>query len=170
MAAARQGRTVVRLKGGDPTIFARLGEELAALKAAGIPFEIVPGVTAALAAGSFAGICLTHRDEASAVAFVTGHEQAGKQATGLDFAALARFPGTLVFYMGVTTARQWSDALYRGRQIGHHSGGDRTSLLVAGPTGDPDDAGPRGGWIRGPPTPAAGSRRDRRSRRPECCQ
>ena len=110
LALARQGRTVVRLKGGDPTIFGRLAEELDALAAAGIPFEIVPGITAALAAGSYAGICLTHRDEASAVAFVTGHEQEGKAGSGIDFAALARFPGTLVFYMGVTTARQWTAA------------------------------------------------------------
>jgi uroporphyrinogen III methyltransferase/synthase len=108
---ARQGRTVVRLKGGDPTIFGRLAEELDALAAAGIPFEIVPGITAALAAGSYAGLCITQRDEASAVALVTGHEQEDKLASGLDFNALARFPGTLVFYMGVTTARQWTVAL-----------------------------------------------------------
>jgi uroporphyrinogen III methyltransferase/synthase len=111
IALARQGQTVVRLKGGDPTIFARLAEELDALTAASVPFEIVPGLTAALAAGSFAGISVTHRDEASAVAFVAGHEQEGKGTAGLDFAALAEFPGTLVFYMGVITARQWSEAL-----------------------------------------------------------
>jgi uroporphyrinogen III methyltransferase / synthase len=108
---ARQGLAVVRLKGGDPTIFGRLAEELDALAAAGIPFEIVPGITAALAAGSYAGLCITQRDEASAVALVTGHEQEEKLASGLDFDALARFPGTLVFYMGVTTARQWTAAL-----------------------------------------------------------
>jgi uroporphyrinogen III methyltransferase/synthase len=108
---ARQGRTVVRLKGGDPTIFGRLAEELDALAAGGIPFEIVPGITAALAAGSYAGLCITQRDEASAVALVTGHEQEEKLGSGLDFDALARFPGTLVFYMGVTTARQWTSAL-----------------------------------------------------------
>jgi uroporphyrinogen III methyltransferase/synthase len=111
IALARQGRTVVRLKGGDPTIFARLAEELDALTAAGIPFEIVPGITAALAAASYTGLCVTHRDEASAVALVTGHEQEEKTAAGLDYAALARFPGTLMFYMGVTTARQWTVAL-----------------------------------------------------------
>ncbi len=108
---ARAGRTVVRLKGGDPIVFGRLAEEVQALADAGIPFEIVPGITAALAAGSYAGIWLTHRDEASAVAFVTGHEQEGKPGSTLDFAALAAFPGTLVFYMGVTTAPQWSAAL-----------------------------------------------------------
>jgi uroporphyrinogen III methyltransferase / synthase len=111
LSLAREGRIVVRLKGGDPTIFARLAEELEALTAANIPFEIVPGISAAAAAGSYAGICLTHRDEASAVAFITGHEQEGKPTSGLDFAALARFPGTLVFYMGVTTARDWNAAL-----------------------------------------------------------
>ena len=111
VSLAREGRIVVRLKGGDPTIFARLAEELESLTAANIPFEIVPGISAAHAAGSYAGICLTHRDEASAVAFVTGHEQEGKPTSGLDFAALAGFPGTLVFYMGVTTARDWSAAL-----------------------------------------------------------
>jgi uroporphyrinogen III methyltransferase / synthase len=111
IALAQNGRTVVRLKGGDPTIFGRLAEELDALGAAGIPFEIIPGITVALAAGSYAGLCITHRDQASAVALVTGHEQEDKAASGLDFAALARFPGTLVFYMGVTTAAQWTVAL-----------------------------------------------------------
>src|SRR5438552_2475306 len=102
IAAARQGRRVVRLKGGDPLIFGRAGEEIAALTAAGIPFEVVPGITAALAAGSYAGVPLTHRDWASAVALVTGKEQADKDGAELDYAALAKFPGTLVFYMGVT--------------------------------------------------------------------
>jgi uroporphyrinogen III methyltransferase/synthase len=112
IAHAREGRAVVRLKGGDPTIFARLAEELAALHAAGVPYEIVPGITAAQAASSHAGIPLTERDEASCVAFVTGQESADKQsASPLDYAALAAFPGTLVFYMGITTAPQWSSAL-----------------------------------------------------------
>jgi uroporphyrinogen III methyltransferase/synthase len=109
---ARRGQTVVRLKGGDPSIFARLSEELAALDAASVPYEIVPGITAAQAAASHAGIPLTNRDEASCVAFVTGQERADKDGgDALDYAALARFPGTLVFYMGVTTAPQWSRAL-----------------------------------------------------------
>jgi uroporphyrinogen III methyltransferase/synthase len=110
---ALEGRSVVRLKGGDPAIFARLTEEVAALELAGIPYEIVPGITAAQAASSHAGVPLTDRDEASCVAFVTGQESAEKQpgAQGLDYAALARFPGTLVFYMGVTTAADWSAAL-----------------------------------------------------------
>ena len=101
IAAAREGRRVVRLKGGDPLVFGRGGEEAHALSEAGIPFEIVPGVTAALGAAAFAGIPLTHRDSASAVAFITGHEQAGKPDTLLDWPALARFPGTLAIYMGM---------------------------------------------------------------------
>jgi uroporphyrinogen III methyltransferase/synthase len=110
---ALQGQTVVRLKGGDPLVFGRLGQELAAVAEAGVPFEIVPGVTAGLAAGACAGLPLTDRDQASAVALVTAQQRAEKGETGLDYEALARFPGTLVFYMGVTTVRQWSNALIR---------------------------------------------------------
>jgi uroporphyrinogen III methyltransferase/synthase len=99
--AARQGLRVVRLKGGDPFLFGRGGEEAEALRAAAIPFEVVPGVTAALGAGACAGIPLTHRLHASAVALVTGHEQPGKGRSALDWSALAHFPGTLVFYMGL---------------------------------------------------------------------
>src|SRR5204862_699530 len=99
---ARQGRVVVRLKGGDPLVFGRGGEEAEALFAAGIPFEIVPGVTAALGAAAYAGIPLTHRRHASAVALVTGHEDPGKPDSLLDWPALARFPGTLVVYMGMS--------------------------------------------------------------------
>ena len=111
IALARQGKCVVRLKAGDPAVFARLSEELAALEAAGIAYEVVPGITAALAAASYAGIPLTERGRASAVAFVTGHEQDDKAASAIDFAALAAFPGTLVVYMGVTTARDWTQSL-----------------------------------------------------------
>jgi uroporphyrinogen III methyltransferase/synthase len=99
--AARAGKSVVRLKGGDPFVFGRGGEEGEALRAAGIEFEVVPGVTAGVAASAYAGIPVTHRDDASAVAFVTGHEDPEKPETALDWEALARFPGTLVFYMGV---------------------------------------------------------------------
>jgi uroporphyrinogen III methyltransferase/synthase len=98
---ARQGKIVVRLKGGDPFVFGRGGEEAEALAEAGIPFEVVPGVTAGIAAPAYAGIPVTHRDDASAVAFVTGHEDPNKEDSGHDYEALARFPGTLVFYMGV---------------------------------------------------------------------
>jgi uroporphyrinogen III methyltransferase / synthase len=99
--AARDGKSVVRLKGGDPFVFGRGGEEGEALRAAGIEFEVVPGVTAGVAATAYAGIPVTHRDDASAVAFVTGHEDPEKGESALDWEALARFPGTLVFYMGV---------------------------------------------------------------------
>ena len=99
--AGRRHETVVRLKGGDPFVFGRGGEEAAALAAAGVPFEVVPGVTAGVAAPAYAGIPVTHREAASAVAFVTGHEDPAKEETALDWEALARFPGTLVFYMGV---------------------------------------------------------------------
>ena len=91
----------MRLKGGDPFVFGRGGEEAEALAAAGIPFEVVPGITAGVAAPAYAGIPVTHRDDASAVAFVTGHEDPAKPESALDWDALAAFPGTLVFYMGV---------------------------------------------------------------------
>ncbi|MCA9197787.1 MAG: uroporphyrinogen-III C-methyltransferase, partial [Planctomycetales bacterium] len=109
---ALAGKCVVRLKSGDPIIFGRAAEEFDALIANQIPFEVVPGITAALAAGSYAGLPLTHRDSASSVAFVTGHQQANNP-TPLDYQALAQFPGTLVFYMGVTTAKTWSSELIR---------------------------------------------------------
>ena len=98
---ARAGKRVVRLKGGDPFVFGRGGEEAEALAAAGVPFEVVPGVTAGVAAPAYAGIPVTHRDAASAVAFVTGHEDPEKPGSALDWEALAGFPGTLVFYMGI---------------------------------------------------------------------
>jgi len=99
--AARAGRSVVRLKGGDPFVFGRGGEEAEALRAAGVEFEVVPGITAGVAATAYAGIPVTHRDDASAVAFITGHEDPEKGEPALDWEALARFPGTLVLYMGV---------------------------------------------------------------------
>ena len=98
---ARSGRSVVRLKGGDPFVFGRGGEEAEALAAAGVPFEVVPGVTAGIAASAYAGIPVTHREDASAVAFVTGHEDPDKEESAIDWPALAGFPGTLVLYMGV---------------------------------------------------------------------
>src|SRR5581483_7764294 len=98
---ARAGKTVVRLKGGDPLVFGRGGEEAEALRSAGVAYEIVPGVTAALAAGAYLEIPLTHRKYASAVALVTGHESPNKPGTRLDWKALAAFPGTLAVYMGI---------------------------------------------------------------------
>jgi uroporphyrinogen III methyltransferase/synthase len=99
---ARAGRMVVRLKGGDPLLFGRGGEEAVCLQNAGIPFEIVPGVTAGLGATAYAGIPVTNRTDASAVAFVTGHDDPESEPARLDWSALAGFPGTLVVYMGVT--------------------------------------------------------------------
>jgi uroporphyrinogen III methyltransferase/synthase len=98
---AQAGGVVVRLKGGDPFVFGRGGEEALALRAAGIAFEVVPGVTAGVAASAYAGIPVTHRGRASAVALITGHEDPAKVQTAIDWPALAAFPGTLVFYMGV---------------------------------------------------------------------
>lgn len=102
IAEARAGRVVVRLKGGDPYIFGRGSEEADALHQAGIRFEVVPGITAATAAAEYAGFSFTHRDVTSAVAFVTGHEDPARDTSRLDYAALAAFPGTLVFYMGLS--------------------------------------------------------------------
>jgi len=112
---AKMGKTVARLKGGDTAIFARTAEEVDRLIEEGIPYEIVPGITAALAASAFAGIPLTHRDWSSAVALVTGRLQPADGSEdaeeSLDWNALAKFPGTLVLYMGVTTAAHWSSKL-----------------------------------------------------------
>ncbi len=128
--AARAGRSVVRLKGGDPFVFGRGGEEGEALRAAGVEFEVVPGVTAGVAATAYAGIPVTHRDDASAVAFVTGHEDPEKAETALDWEALAAFPGTLVFYMGV-------------KRLGENA----AALIAAGrDPGEPAAAIERGTW------------------------
>ena len=108
---ARAGKTVVRLKGGDPYIFGRGSEEAAALQDAGIPFEVVPGITAATGAGEYAGFSFTHRDISSAVAFITGHEDPTRNTTRLDYRALAAFPGTLVFYMGLSRLAEICDQL-----------------------------------------------------------
>ena len=97
---ARRGKRVVRLKGGDPAVFGRLGEELDALRAAEIPFEIIPGVTAACAAAAAAGISLTQRGVASAAVLATGHECANKAMPPLDWEALAHPGTTLCVYMG----------------------------------------------------------------------
>ncbi len=101
VAKAKSGHVVTRLKGGDPFIFGRGGEEAEELFKAGIPFEIVPGVTSAIAAPAYAGIPLTHRQFTSTVAFITGHEDPAKDESNIDWAALAKGIGTLVFLMGV---------------------------------------------------------------------
>ncbi|HIQ19783.1 MAG TPA: uroporphyrinogen-III C-methyltransferase [Planctomycetes bacterium] len=112
--AARQGKTVVHLKGGDPSIFARRADQTGALREAGIRYEIVPGITAGLAAAAYCEIPVTHHEDASAVALVTGCERSCKETPSLDYRALARFPGTLVFYMGVRSTERWSRALIDG--------------------------------------------------------
>jgi uroporphyrin-III C-methyltransferase len=108
--AAREGHAVVRLKGGDPFVLGRGGEEAAACVAAGVPFEVVPGITSAVAAPAAAGIPVTHRGLAPAFAVVTGHEDPTKPGQQVDWAALAAFPGTLLVLMGVgslaATSRQ----------------------------------------------------------------
>jgi uroporphyrinogen III methyltransferase/synthase len=98
---ASEGKTVVRLKGGDPCIFGRGTEEARILADAGIDFEIVPGVTAAIAAAEYSGVMLTDRNYSSQVAFITGREAEGKQQSNIDWPLLARFPGSIVFYMGM---------------------------------------------------------------------
>jgi len=114
-----RGLRVVRLKGGDPFVFGRGGEEAEALAKAGVPFEVVPGVTSGVAAPAYAGVPVTHRDLASAVAFVTGHEDPEKTGKALDWEALARFPGTLVFYMGMKNLQLIAERLMEaGRDPG----------------------------------------------------
>ena len=108
---ARAGRTVVRLKGGDPFVFGRGGEEAQVCAQHGIPFQVVPGITAGVAAPAYAGIPVTQRQAASAVAFVTGHEDPRKSETQLEWPALAAFPGTLVFYMGVRSLPRIAERL-----------------------------------------------------------
>lgn len=108
------GKRVVRLKGGDPFVFGRGGEEALVLRAAGIPFEVVPGVTSGVAAPAYGGIPVTHRDRASAVALVTGHEDPAKPESAIDWPALAAFPGSLVFYMGVKQLPRIAEQLIAG--------------------------------------------------------
>ena len=109
---ASQGHSVVRLKGGDPSVFARLAEELQPIQKKCIPFEIVPGVTAALAAAAAAGIPITNRTSASSVTLITGHE-ADKEKSSLDFQALAELTGTIAIYMGVDQVAHWSKSLLK---------------------------------------------------------
>jgi uroporphyrin-III C-methyltransferase len=111
VALAREGREVVRLKGGDPFVFGRGGEELDHLAAHDIPVEVVPGVTSALAAPGVAGIPATHRECASLVSFVTGHEDPAKEDSAVDWAALAEGGGTIVVLMGVRRLPDYAAAL-----------------------------------------------------------
>ena len=116
---AHQGQTVVRLKGGDPFLFGRGGEEAQELVEADLAFEIVPGVTSALAVPAYAGIPLTHRDHASAVAIVTGHKEVWDTAPHLNWATLAGVGGTLVFLMGTRQLRNNMQRLMRHGLSGH---------------------------------------------------
>jgi uroporphyrinogen III methyltransferase/synthase len=116
---AQEGKVVVRVKGGDPFVFGRGGEEAQLCREHGIAFEVVPGVTAGIAGPAYAGIPVTQRNMAAAVAFVTGHEnpeklEAGGSGSQIDWPALARFPGTLVFYMGVRALPRIAEQLILG--------------------------------------------------------
>jgi uroporphyrinogen III methyltransferase/synthase len=108
---ASPGKTVVRLKGGDPCIFGRGSEEAKVLAKAGIDFEIVPGITAAVAAAEYTGIMLTDRDYSSQVTFITGHEAEGRTDTNIDWSLLAKFSGSIVFYMAMGGLRFITDQL-----------------------------------------------------------
>ena len=124
VAFAREGLTVVRLKGGDPFIFGRGGEELEAVREAGLTCHIVPGVTAALAAGASAGAPLTHRGSAQAVTFVTGHASKGAEPD-LDWESLSRANQTVVIYMGLSMA-----APIAARLMGAGRAGSTPALIV----------------------------------------
>ena len=108
---ARQGLSVVRLKGGDPFVFGRGGEEAQKLAKAGIHFAIVPGVTSAVAVPAYAGIPLTHRHHTATVAFITGHEDPTKERSNIDWNRLSTGAGTLVFLMGIGHLRQIAERL-----------------------------------------------------------
>jgi uroporphyrinogen III methyltransferase/synthase len=114
VSLARQGKRVVRLKGGDPFVFGRGAEEAEHLYEEGIPYRVVPGVTAGVGVSAYAGLPVTHRGDASAVAFVTGHDDPMAENGRLDWSALAGFPGTLVVYMGVGRLAAICEILVRG--------------------------------------------------------
>jgi uroporphyrin-III C-methyltransferase len=115
---AKEGKIVIRLKGGDPYLFGRGGEEAQALAEEGIEVEIVPGVTSAIAVPAYAGIPVTHRDYASMVTFITGHEDPTKGETALDWELLAKFEGTLVILMGISMlANNVKELLRHGKSI-----------------------------------------------------
>ncbi len=126
---ASANRTIVRLKGGDPCIFGRCAEELAVLIEAGIGFEIVPGITAGIAVAAYAGILLTDREYSSQVVFVTGQEKPGKQKSNIDWDLLAKFSGTIVFYMGVGNL-----SFIAERLIENGMDGDTPAAIIADAT------------------------------------
>lgn len=114
VAKAKAGRRVVRLKGGDPTVFGRAGEEAEALAAAGIPFEIVPGVSSFVAAPTYAGIPVTHREHSSKLSIITGHEDPAKSTATIDWHVVAQEPGTKVVMMGTERMGQIAEQLIAG--------------------------------------------------------
>ncbi|HKS37318.1 MAG TPA: uroporphyrinogen-III C-methyltransferase, partial [Verrucomicrobiae bacterium] len=109
VARARQGKTIVRLKGGDPYIFGRGGEEAEELAEAGIPFEVVPGISSISAALNYAGIPLTHREHCSSFTVITGHEDPTKDESSIDWTQVARIPGTKVVLMGLQRIRELAE-------------------------------------------------------------
>src|SRR5579862_8030649 len=111
VARAQEGKLVCRLKGGDPFVFGRGGEEAQALAAAGIMFEVVPGISAGSAVPAYAGIPVTHRDITSTATFIAGHEDPEKETSRLDWSELAKCPGTLVFFMAVRNLPRITQAL-----------------------------------------------------------
>jgi uroporphyrinogen III methyltransferase/synthase len=129
---ALAGKEVVRLKGGDPFVFGRGGEEALACVAAGVPFEVVPAVTSGIAAPAYAGIPVTQRGITSAVAFVTGHEDQDKPETLIDWPALAAFPGTLCFYMGIRTLDRIAEQLV----LGGRPADEPVAVVMRGTYGD----------------------------------
>jgi uroporphyrinogen III methyltransferase/synthase len=129
---ARQGKRVVRLKGGDPFIFGRGGEEAEALAAAGIPFEVVPGVTSALAAAAYAGIPLTHRAHSSAVVFLTGHEDPNKPDAAIRWEDYGRIDATLCVYMGMKNL----ETITRRLQAGGLAASTPAAVIQSATTGN----------------------------------
>jgi uroporphyrin-III C-methyltransferase len=151
VARALAGKRVVRLKGGDPFLFGRGGEELEALREAGIPVELVPGVSSAIAVPGCVGIPVTHRSHASEVVILTGHEDPGKAESGLDWDLLARFRGTIVILMGVKNLPSIAEELVsRGRDPATpvaiiERGLAPGQRVTTGPLGEIGKIGKRGG-------------------------
>src|SRR5947209_12385608 len=113
IAKAREGKTVVRLKGGDPYVFGRGGEEAVQLADASVPFEVVPGVSSFVAVPNYAGIPLTPRDFCSRLTLITGHEDPGKEDATIDWAQVAKTPGTKVVMMGTDRIGQIAETLIK---------------------------------------------------------
>ncbi|MDD1668499.1 MAG: uroporphyrinogen-III C-methyltransferase [Methanomicrobiales archaeon] len=151
VAKALEGKRVVRLKGGDPFLFGRGGEELEALRAAGIDVELVPGVSSAIAVPGCVGIPVTHRDHASELVILTGHEDPGKEESTLDWELLAKFRGTIVILMGVKNLSSIASGLVaRGKDPGTpvaiiERGLDAGQRVTTGPLGRIGEIGRQAG-------------------------